>query len=154
MKCVIQRVSEASVAVEGQIRGRCPGPGLLVLGGLEETDTRDDITWMADKLPNLRIFTDDQGKMNRSVLDIGGGILLIPNFTLAGNAIKGRRPSFDAAMRPERAEPEFYAFVESVRSAFPAHDRVQTGVFRAHMVVSLVNDGPVTIWLDSKLRGA
>ena len=149
MRCVVQRVSEASVEVEGVVRGRSPGAGLLVLAGLEESDTPDDLRWMSEKLPHLRIFADDQGKMNRSVADVGGTILLVPNFTLAGEAARGRRPSFENAMKPERSEKEFTSFVELVRAI---HPKVETGVFRAHMRVSLVNDGPVTIWLDSRAR--
>jgi D-tyrosyl-tRNA(Tyr) deacylase len=149
MRCVIQRVASARVLVEGRVVGESPGVGLLVLCGLEETDTRDDLAWTADKLPTLRIFPDDAGKMNRSVLDVGGTIVLVPNFTLAGDAARGRRPSFDKAMKPERAEAEFAAFVAMVGAAAP---RVATGVFRAHMRVELVNDGPVTILLDSRSR--
>lgn len=149
MRSVIQRVLQASVEVEGVVRGRSPGPGLLVLAGLEEPDTSDDLRWMAEKIPHLRIFADEQGKMNRSVVDVGGTILLVPNFTLAGEAARGRRPSFDNAMKPERSEQEFAAFVAMVRAI---HASVETGVFRTHMRVSLVNDGPVTIWLDSRAR--
>jgi D-tyrosyl-tRNA(Tyr) deacylase len=151
MRCVVQRVSEASVEVDGVVRGRAVGAGLLVLAGLEESDTHEDTQWMAEKIAHLRIFPDDAGKMNRSVIDAAGTILLVPNFTVAGEAARGRRPSFDRAMKPERSEGEFAAFVEMVRAIHPL---VETGVFRAHMRVSLVNDGPITIWLDSKQRGS
>ena len=149
MRCVLQRVSSVSVEVEGTLRASAPEGGLLVLAGLEETDTVEDVRWMAEKIVHLRIFADEQGKMNKSVVDVGGTIVLVPNFTLAGEAARGRRPSFDKAMRPERSEGEFAAFVEMVRAI---HPRVETGVFRAHMKVALVNDGPITIWLDSRAR--
>lgn len=149
MKAVLQRVSSASVVVEGVCRAKTAPErhGLLVLAGLEETDTDADIAWMAEKIPHIRIFADDEGKMNRSALDVGGTIILVPNFTLAGDAVKGRRPSFDRAMRPERSEAAFESFVSRVRAIAPD---VQTGVFRAHMRVELVNDGPITILLDSR----
>jgi D-tyrosyl-tRNA(Tyr) deacylase len=148
MRAVVQRVSSASVEVEGKPVAAI-ARGLLVLVGIEQTDAPRDRDWLADKLPNLRIFEDAAGKMNLSVTDIQGQILLVPNFTLAGDARKGRRPSFDNAMRPERAEPEFAGLVAAVaRSGVP----VQTGIFRATMAVSLVNDGPVTILLDSRAQ--
>ena len=149
MRCVIQRVSSASVEVEGVLRASAPGGGLLVLAGLEETDTSEDLRWMSEKVADIRIFADEQGKMNKSVIDVGGTIVLVPNFTLAGDAARGRRPSFDKAMKPERSEGEFAAFVDMVRAI---HPRVETGVFRADMKVALVNDGPITIWLDSRAR--
>jgi D-tyrosyl-tRNA(Tyr) deacylase len=149
MRCVVQRVDGASVEVDGVVRARAAGAGLMALVGLEDTDTRADMQWMAEKIAHLRIFADDRGKMNRSVADVGGTIVLVPNFTLAGDASRGRRPSFDHAMRPEKAEPEFEAFAAMVRAI---HASVETGVFRAHMRVSLVNDGPVTIWFDSRAR--
>lgn len=149
MRCVIQRVASASVEVEGTLRANAPDGGLLVLAGLEEADTAEDLRWMSEKVAHIRIFADEQGKMNKSVVDVGGTIVLVPNFTLAGEAARGRRPSFDKAMKPERSEGEFAAFVEMVRAI---HSRVEAGVFRAHMKVALVNDGPITIWLDSKSR--
>lgn len=144
MRLVIQRVSEASVRVKGEIVGRID-KGLLVLCGIHSADTKEQLDWGADKLPHLRIFEDQQGKMNLSVIDVAGGILLVPNFTLAGDASQGRRPAFDRAMRPEQAEPAFHAFVARLRTS-GVH--VETGVFRADMKVSLVNDGPVTIVLE------
>ncbi|MGH7132747.1 MAG: D-aminoacyl-tRNA deacylase [Phycisphaerales bacterium] len=145
MRVVIQRVSKASVTVEGAVRAEI-GQGLMVLVGLFTGDDEAQLAWMADKLPDLRIFEDAQGKMNLSVRDVGGGILLVPNFTLAGDARKGRRPGFDQAMRPELSQPMFEKFAAMVA----AHGvPVQTGVFRAHMDVALVNDGPITLVLDA-----
>lgn len=149
MKIVLQRVSRASVEVDGVERGVI-GRGLLALCGLMTTDTDEDLAWCAEKLPVLRIFEDDQGKMNLSVKEVQGGILLIPNFTLAGDARQGRRPEFTMAMRPEQAQPAFDRFVQMVAASGVT---VATGVFRAHMMVSLVNDGPVTLVLDSKEKG-
>lgn len=120
-----------------------------MLAGFEGTDTEDGLPWMAEKVVNLRIFEDDQGKMNRSVLDVSGSILLVPNFTLAGDCAKGRRPSFDRAMRPELAEPMFARFASLVESRVSPPTAVRLGVFRADMKVSLVNDGPITLVLDT-----
>lgn len=146
MRAVVQRVSSASVDVGGE-RVAEISRGLLVLVGIEQTDEPRDRDWLADKLPNLRIFEDGEGKMNLSVADVKGEILLVPNFTVAGDARKGRRPSFDRAMRPEQADPEFARLAAAVAgSGVP----VKTGIFRATMAVSLVNDGPVTILLDSR----
>lgn len=148
MKAVIQRVSSASVVVDGT-EVAAIGKGLMVLVGIEAADAAGDVAWLAEKLAGIRIFEDAAGKMNLSVRDVGGAILLVPNFTLSGDARKGRRPSFDGAMRPELAEPMFGELVAAVRGhGVP----VQTGVFRAHMRVSLVNDGPVTILLESQGR--
>ena len=119
----------------------------LVLVGIAKDDTEADRAWMADKLANLRIFEDDAGRMNLSVAQVGGSILLVPNFTVAGDARKGRRPSFDSAMPPEEAQPAFVALAATVEALGV---RVGTGVFRAHMLVTLANDGPVTIVLDSR----
>ncbi len=148
MKAVVQRVSRASVVVEGRVVGEI-GHGLCVLVGLEAGDAEADRAWMADKIASLRIFEDEQGKMNLSVVQTAGGVLMVPNFTVAGDARKGRRPSFDKAMPPAEAEPEFAALVGAVRSAAPGVN-VQQGVFRAHMLVEIANDGPVTIVLDSR----
>ena len=146
MKAVVQRVSSASVDVDGK-RVAGIARGLVVLVGIESTDEPRDRAWLADKLPNLRIFEDAEGKMNLSVADIRAEILLVPNFTVAGDARKGRRPSFDRAMRPELAEPEFTLLAGAVAAGGVP---VKTGIFRANMAVSLVNDGPVTILLDSR----
>lgn len=152
MLMVLQRVSQAQVEVDGIIRGAI-GPGIMALVGLLEGDTEAELAWCCDKLLDLRIFEDAAGKMNLSVRDVpGAGLLLVPNFTLAGDARKGRRPSFDRAMKPERAEGMFAAFVERVRSSAGPIINVQTGVFRTHMRVSLLNDGPVTLILDSAQR--
>ncbi|MDX2131981.1 MAG: D-aminoacyl-tRNA deacylase [Planctomycetota bacterium] len=145
MRAVVQRVLSASVTVESAVVSSIDH-GLLVLVGLDIADTEHDAAWLAEKLAHVRIFEDAEGKMNRSVLDVAGAVLLVPNFTLAGDARKGRRPSFDRAMRPEHAEPLFARLADLVRARGV---RVQTGVFRAEMRVALVNDGPVTIILDS-----
>ena len=149
MKCVVQRVSGARLEVAGQSVAAFEGSGLVVLAGLEEIDTLDDARWAAEKLVHLRIFPDDSGKMNRSVIDIAGAVLLVPNFTLAGDAAKGRRPSFDKAMKPDLSEPMFEHFVAHVRTLCA---RTHQGVFRAHMQVTFTNDGPITILLDSRDR--
>ena len=145
MRCVIQRVTSASVTVEGETVGHI-GPGFLVLVGVSDLDEAKDMQYMADKVPNLRIFEDDAGKMNRSLLDTGGAILAVSQFTLYGDARGGRRPSFIQAARPEKAIPLYEGLVGAWRSqGIP----VETGRFGAHMAVSLVNDGPVTLLLDS-----
>lgn len=146
MRAVIQRVKESSVAIEGRVVGRS-AQGLMVLIGVEVGDTDKDLNYIADKVPNLRIFEDDAGKMNRSLLDMGGQILAISQFTLLGDARGGRRPSFTAAARPDTAVPLYEALVEKWRS-LGIH--VETGEFGADMQVSLINDGPVTILLDSR----
>ena len=148
MRAVIQRVEKASVSVEGEIRGQV-GAGFLVLIGVEEGDGDADFKYIADKVPNLRVFEDDQGKMNRSLLDVGGEVLAVSQFTLLGDARGGRRPSFITAARPETADPMYERLVADWRAR---GIRVETGVFGAHMKVSLVNDGPVTILLDSRRR--
>ena len=148
MRAVIQRVEKASVSVEGEIRGQI-GAGFLVLIGVEEGDGDADFRYIAEKVPNLRVFEDEQGKMNRSLLDVGGELLAVSQFTLLGDARGGRRPSFIAAARPETADPMYERLVADWRAR---GIRVETGVFGAHMKVSLVNDGPVTILLDSRRR--
>ncbi|MBP3651059.1 MAG: D-tyrosyl-tRNA(Tyr) deacylase [Clostridia bacterium] len=146
MRAVVQRVKESSVAIESQVVGQS-AQGLMVLIGVEVGDTDKDLSYIADKVPNLRIFEDEAGKMNRSLLDIGGQILAISQFTLLGDARGGRRPSFTAAARPDTAVPLYEALVEKWRS-LGIH--VETGEFGADMQVSLINDGPVTILLDSR----
>lgn len=148
MRAVIQRVERASVSVEGEIRGQV-GAGFLVLIGVEEGDGDADFKYIADKVPNLRVFEDEQGKMNRSLLDVGGEVLAVSQFTLLGDARGGRRPSFITAARPETADPMYERLVAEWRAR---GIRVETGVFGAHMKVALVNDGPVTILLDSRRR--
>lgn len=146
MRLVIQRVREAQVTVEGQVTGRI-GPGLLVLAGFAPTDTPTALTWMSRKLVQLRIFSDDNGQMNRSVQDIGGQVLVVSQFTLLADARKGNRPSYSGAAPPPVAEPLYQQFVALV--AAELGQPVPTGIFGADMQVSLVNDGPVTIVLDS-----
>ena len=148
MRAVIQRVERASVSVEGEIRGQI-GAGFLVLIGVEEGDGDADFRYIAEKVPNLRVFEDEQGKMNRSLLDVGGELLAVSQFTLLGDARGGRRPSFITPARPETADPMYERLVADWRAR---GIRVETGVFGAHMKVSLVNDGPVTILLDSRRR--
>jgi D-tyrosyl-tRNA(Tyr) deacylase len=145
MRAVIQRVSEAKVEVEGKIIGQI-GRGLLVYLGVAKEDAETDAQFMAEKLANLRIFSDDAGKMNRSVIDIGGGVLLVSQFTLYGDCRKGRRPGFDAAGEPTMAKRLY----EKVAELIAASDvPVEKGSFGAHMHVTSVNDGPVTFLLDS-----
>jgi D-aminoacyl-tRNA deacylase len=145
MRAVVQRVTCASVASEGEMLGRI-GHGLLVLVGIGREDTPEQMRWMCDKIAKLRIFYDDAGKMSRSVLDVGGGILLVSQFTLYGDARKGTRPGFDAAAPPSVAEPLYDAMVRHLRETLPLP--VETGRFGADMSVSLVNDGPVTLILE------
>ena len=145
MRAVIQRVLEANVQIEGQVVGRV-GHGLLVYLGVGKDDTDGDAQFMAEKLVHLRIFADEAGKMNRSVVDIGGGILLVSNFTLHGDCRKGRRPGFDAAGEPKLAE----ALYEKVAGLIAQQGvPVETGSFGAYMQVTSLNDGPVTFLLDS-----
>ncbi len=145
MRAVIQRVAQAKVEVEGAVVGAIDG-GLLVYLGVGKDDTETDAQFMAEKLANLRIFADEAGKMNRSVVDIGGGILLVSNFTLYGDCRKGRRPGFDAAGEPGLAE----ALYEKVADAIAGQGvTVAKGSFRAYMQVTSTNDGPVTLLLDS-----
>jgi D-tyrosyl-tRNA(Tyr) deacylase len=146
MRVVLQRVSRARVTVEGQVTGEI-GRGLLLLAGFTEGDAEDALAWMADKVVGLRIFPDDAGKMNRSVRETGGGVLAVSQFTLMGDASKGRRPEFTRASRPEVAEPLYDRYCRRVAELGVA--AVGRGVFRAHMEVELVNDGPVTIWIES-----
>src|SRR5258708_1173864 len=144
MRVLVQRVSQASVAVGGRSVGAI-GPGLLLFVGFTHSDDDAVLMWMAEKVCGLRIFPDDENKMNRSVLDVDGGLLVVSQFTLYGDAAKGKRPSFIDAARPEKAVPLYDAFVAVLRARTPM---VETGEFGAHMLVSLVNDGPVTLWLE------
>ncbi|WP_058302174.1 D-aminoacyl-tRNA deacylase [Gorillibacterium timonense] len=146
MKVVIQRCKRAKVTVEGKVTGEI-GQGLMVLVGVTHEDTEKDAKFLADKVTGLRIFEDEEGKMNRSVQDIGGKVLSVSQFTLYGDARKGRRPSFVEAARPELAEVLYEKFNELVRANGL---EVQTGIFGADMDVELVNAGPVTILLDSR----
>lgn len=149
MRALIQRVAEASVTVDGA-RVAAIGPGLLVLAGVAADDTDDDRDWVARKIVALRIFDDDAGVMNRSVIDVGGDVLAVSQFTLYASTRKGNRPSWSGAAPPEIAEAKFAAFVASL--ARELGKPVPTGRFGAYMHVALVNDGPVTIALDSKQR--
>jgi D-aminoacyl-tRNA deacylase len=146
MRAVVQRVSRAKVTVSGLTTGEI-GPGLLVLLGVGHDDTEVDATYVGDKIFGLRIFEDQDGKMNRSVADVGGSVLTVSQFTLYGDVRKGKRPSFDAAAPPEPARRLYDFFVEHVRAAGL---RCETGRFQAMMKVESVNEGPVTILLDSK----
>lgn len=150
MKIVLQRVKEASVVVKGVVVGRI-NRGLCLLVGVEKGDADEDVRFLAKKIFELRIFPDEDGKMNLSVEDISGGILAISQFTLAGSLRKGRRPSFDKAEEPERAEELFGALVDRLREYGV---RVETGIFAAMMDVCLVNDGPVTFVLESRKASA
>lgn len=145
MRCVVQRVKNSSVTVGEELVGSI-GPGLLVLIGVSKEDTDQDLKYIAEKVPNLRIFDDENGVMNRSVLDVGGSILAVSQFTLYGDARGGRRPSYFQAAGPEEANA-FYERLVAVWRDKGIH--VETGRFRTEMQVSLVNDGPVTILLDS-----
>ena len=149
MRCVIQRVGRAEVTIEARTVGRI-GPGLLVLVGVEEGDTSADADWVAEKTARMRIFADEASKMNRSVVDIDGGLLVDSPFTLHAATQKGNRPSFLRAARPEEAVPLYERFLAALERE--AGRPVARGVFAAAMEVSLVNDGPVTILLDSRRR--
>ena len=147
MRAVIQRVSRASVEVDGKVAGQIRA-GLLVLLGVARGDTEADVAYLAEKTPALRIFSDEAGKMNRSLAEIGGGVLAVSQFTLLGDTRKGRRPGFDQAAPPETARRLFEHFVDLLRKTTDL--TVETGVFGAHMRVELLNDGPVTFILDSR----
>jgi D-tyrosyl-tRNA(Tyr) deacylase len=146
MRAVVQRVSRANVTVEGRVAGEI-GTGLLVLLGVSRTDNPEGAAYLAEKIANLRIFSDEAGKMNLSLLDIGGSALVVSQFTLYGDTRGGRRPSYIQAAPPEEASRLYEEFVRSMRAIGVT---VETGVFQAHMQVELINDGPVTILLDSE----
>lgn len=141
MRAVLQRVREACVRVDGQVVGAI-GKGLVVLLAVARSDTAAEAHYLAEKITGLRIFPDDAGKMNRDVMETGGALLVVSQFTLYGDTRKGRRPSFDAAAGPEQARALYECFVEACRARGVT---VETGVFQAHMAVHLVNDGPVTV---------
>jgi D-tyrosyl-tRNA(Tyr) deacylase len=145
MRAVVQRVSEASVTVDGSVIGQI-GRGFLVLLGISHGDTQKDVGWMAGKIAGLRVFEDPEGRMNLGLADVGGAVLLVSQFTLYGDCRKGRRPSFIEAARPEVAVPLYQAVAAELRGAGL---QVETGKFQAHMDVRLLNDGPVTLLLDS-----
>ena len=150
MRAVIQRVSQARVKVEGSVIGEI-GPGLLALLGIAKPDTAADAGFLAEKILNLRVFPDQAGKMNRSLLDTGGALLVVSQFTLYGDTSRGRRPAFGSAAPPAEARQLYEEYVRCLQAAGA---RVETGVFQAHMEVELVNDGPVTILLDSEQRAS
>ena len=145
MRAVVQRVASSSVTVEGETTGKID-KGLMVLLGVADGDTDKDVTYMVDKIVNLRIFEDENDKMNLSLQDIGASLLVVSQFTLLGDCRKGRRPSFIEAARPEMADNLYQKFVDRARSM---GIRTETGRFKTHMMVELINDGPVTILVDS-----
>ncbi|MBL6658045.1 MAG: D-tyrosyl-tRNA(Tyr) deacylase [Flavobacteriales bacterium] len=147
MRVVIQRVSEASVSIEGQIHSQIQY-GLLILLGIENEDDSSDAEWLSKKIANLRIFSDENGQMNKSIIDVQGEVLVVSQFTLHAKTKKGNRPSFIEAARPEQAIPLYENFVK--RLSLDAQSQVLTGQFGANMQVRLCNDGPVTILIDSK----
>lgn len=149
MRVVIQRVSEASVTIDGNVKSAI-GDGLLVLLGIEHEDEQDDINWLCKKIVQLRIFGDEEGKMNRSVLDINGDILVISQFTLHASTKKGNRPSYIKAARPEVAISLYERFLDQL--SLSLGKPVGSGEFGADMKIRLLNDGPVTIWIDSRNR--
>jgi D-tyrosyl-tRNA(Tyr) deacylase len=149
MIVVIQRVSEASVRIDGKVKGEI-GVGLMVLLGIEDADTQEDIDWLSKKLVNLRVFPDENGVMNKSILEAGGDILLISQFTLHASTKKGNRPSYIKAAKPDFAIPMYEKFILATEKELGKS--VQTGEFGADMKIALVNDGPVTIIIDSKNR--
>jgi D-aminoacyl-tRNA deacylase len=146
MRAVVQRVSQSTVSVAGEVVGRI-GPGLMVLLGVAAGDQPDEADWLADKIANLRIFEDGEGKMNRSLLETGGEMLVVSQFTLLGDCRKGRRPSFVRAARPEQANRLYERFAARMRFRGV---RTATGQFQTMMAVSLINDGPVTLVVDSQ----
>lgn len=147
MRVVIQRVSHASVTIEGHCKSAIKS-GLLVLVGIEEADSEEDVQWLCGKIVNLRIFDDEHGVMNRSVLDINGEILVISQFTLHASTKKGNRPSYIKAAKPDISIPLYEHFCAELSSSLGKE--VGTGIFGADMKVELLNDGPVTIWMDTK----
>jgi D-aminoacyl-tRNA deacylase len=149
MRVVIQRVSRASVTVEGSVSGKI-GYGLLVLLGIEDADGDEDIRWLSAKIVNLRIFNDENGVMNKSVLETGGGILLVSQFTLHASTKKGNRPSYTKASKPEVAIPVYEKMIKGLQTDLGR--KIETGIFGADMKVELLNDGPVTIVIDTKNR--
>lgn len=146
MRIVVQRVTRGSVTVDGEMVAAI-GPGLVVLLGVGRDDTAEDAFYLAGKVANLRIFEDEQGKLNRSVIDTGGEVLVVSQFTIYGDCRQGRRPGFDRAGRPELARELYKVFVHSLREHGLS---VATGIFQTHMLVEIINDGPVTLLLDSK----
>ena len=149
MRTLIQRVSEASVKVDGKTHSAIQS-GLLIFLGIEEADTAEDVDWLTAKIANLRIFADENGVMNRSVLEVSGEILVVSQFTLHASTKKGNPPSYIKAAKPETAIPLYEKFCTELSAKL--NKKVTTGIFGADMKISLTNDGPVTIWIDSKNR--
>ncbi len=149
MRAVIQRVTKASVTIDEVIRGKI-GDGLVVLIGIEDADSEEDINWLSNKMVNLRIFNDEEGVMNKSVLEISGSILLISQFTLHANTKKGNRPSYIKASKPDVAIPLYEKLITKLKTDLGKE--IETGIFGADMMVELMNDGPVTIIIDTKNR--
>jgi D-tyrosyl-tRNA(Tyr) deacylase len=149
MRALIQRVSGSEVTVEHEVKGKT-GAGLMILLGVEDADTQEDIRWLATKISKLRLFDDEKGVMNLSVKDVDGEVMVVSQFTLHASTKKGNRPSYLRAARPEISEPMYQDFVKEIEQII--QKPVASGVFGAHMKISLVNDGPVTIWIDSKNR--
>jgi len=147
MRVVIQRVTEAKVTIEGKISGQI-NDGLMILIGIEDADNEEDIQWLSNKIVNLRIFNDEKGVMNKSILETGGSILLISQFTLHASTKKGNRPSYIKASKPDTAIPLYQKMIVQLEKDLTK--KIETGIFGADMQVSLVNDGPVTICIDSK----
>lgn len=150
MRVLIQRVNKASVTIDNLVYASI-GNGLLLFLGIEESDNNEDVDWLTRKIVQLRIFSDNAGLMNKSIIEIGGNILIISQFTLHAQVKKGNRPSFIRAAKPEMAIPFYDSFCSSLRTLV-GNDNIKTGVFGAYMQVDLINDGPVTIWIDSKNR--
>lgn len=149
MRIVIQRVKSASVSIDGKLKS-CIGKGMMILVGIEEADTKEDIAWLCKKVVNLRIFPDEMGVMNKNILDDGGDILVVSQFTLFASTKKGNRPSYIKAARPEISIPLYETFCADLSEALMKP--VETGTFGADMAVELINDGPVTIIIDSKIK--
>jgi D-tyrosyl-tRNA(Tyr) deacylase len=149
MRLVIQRVLNASVTINGQLHSKIAN-GLMVLAGIEDADTEEDVSWLSAKLTGMRIFSDQEGKMNLSVKEINGDVLLVSQFTLHASAKKGNRPSFIKAARPEKAIPLYESLAKQISDELGKP--CQTGKFGADMKVELINDGPVTIFIDSKMK--
>lgn len=149
MRAVIQRVTQASCTVEGRITGEI-GTGFLILLGIEDADTFDDLLWLAQKIANMRIFSDENGLMNKSLADVNGRILLISQFTLFAQTKKGNRPGFTRSAKPDKAIPLYEQMIAELEKQ--TETRIETGIFGADMKISLINDGPVTIIMDTKNR--
>ena len=147
MRVVIQRVSQASVSIDSQVKSQID-TGLMILLGIEEADTKEDIEWLSKKIVNMRIFPDNDEVMNKSIIDVGGEVLIISQFTLHASTKKGNRPSYIQAAKPDKAIPLYQSFVAEIQGLLST--KVQTGEFGADMQISLINDGPVTIFVDTK----